>query len=204
MESTSAFHSTNLFLFSRHHIPTNGVAPLAAYKPFPPMAWLHLLHINPHTTLNSSNRSYSKCLLLNVTGKRLRSIAKQQCEIELQFCLNDKVLWKHKLVLRVRFTDLCFIISLFYIESKMRLQFIMRLNAMKTKLVDDKVFLSVQLNEKQQPMIDVKENSLDNFTFRRSLLVINIVDIFLKTNQMLISILLAFWQYGVKSNAFLI
>ena len=86
----------------------------------------------------------------------------------------------------------------------MRLQFIMRLNAMKTKLVDDKVFLSVQLNEKQQPMIDVKENSLDNFTFRRSLLVINIVDIFLKTNQMLVSILLALWQYGVKSNAFLI
>ena len=75
---------------------------------------------------------------------------------------------------------------------------------MRTKLVDDKVFLSVQLNEKQQPMIDVKENSLDNFTFPRSLLVINIVDIFLKTNQMLISILLAFWQYGVKSNAFLI
>ena len=86
----------------------------------------------------------------------------------------------------------------------MRLQFIMRLNAMRTKLVDDKVLLSVQLNEKQQPMIDVKENSLDNFTFPRSLLVINIVDIFLKTNQMLISILLAFWQYGVKSNAFLI
>ena len=77
-ESTSVFHSTNLFLFSRHHIPTNGVAPLAAYKP---------TH-NPQ----SSNRSYSKCLLLNVTGKRLRSIAKQQCEIELQFCLNDKVL----------------------------------------------------------------------------------------------------------------
>ena len=75
---------------------------------------------------------------------------------------------------------------------------------MRTKLVDDKVLLSVQLNEKQQPMIDVKENSLDNFTFPRSLLVINIVDIFLKTNQMLISILLAFWQYGVKSNAFLI
>ena len=86
----------------------------------------------------------------------------------------------------------------------MRLQFIMRLNAMRTKLVDDKVLLSVQLNEKQQPMIDVKENSLDNFTFPRSLLVINIVDIFLKTNQMLVSILLALWQYGVKSNAFLI
>ena len=32
-ESTSAFHSTNLFLFSRQHIPTNSVAPLSAYKP---------------------------------------------------------------------------------------------------------------------------------------------------------------------------
>ena len=31
--STSAFHSTNLFLFSCHHIPTNSVAPLFAYKP---------------------------------------------------------------------------------------------------------------------------------------------------------------------------
>ena len=40
---TSASHSTNLFLFSRHHIPTNSV--------------LHCLHINPHTTHNSSNRS---------------------------------------------------------------------------------------------------------------------------------------------------
>ena len=27
------FHSTNLFLFSRHHTPTNSVAPLYAYKP---------------------------------------------------------------------------------------------------------------------------------------------------------------------------
>ena len=41
--STSPFHSTNLFLFSHHHIPTDSVAPL--------------LHINPHTTHNSSNRS---------------------------------------------------------------------------------------------------------------------------------------------------
>ena len=32
-DSTSAFHSTNLFLFSRHPIPTNSVAPLSAYKP---------------------------------------------------------------------------------------------------------------------------------------------------------------------------
>ena len=31
--STSAFHFTNLFLFSRHHIPTNSVAPFSAYKP---------------------------------------------------------------------------------------------------------------------------------------------------------------------------
>ena len=40
--STSAFHSTNLFLFSRHHTPPKGQ--------------LHFLHINPHTTHNSSNR----------------------------------------------------------------------------------------------------------------------------------------------------
>ena len=32
-ESTSAFHLTDAFLFSRHHIPTNSVAPLSAYKP---------------------------------------------------------------------------------------------------------------------------------------------------------------------------
>ena len=29
----SAFHFTNLFLFSRHHIHTNSVAPFSAYKP---------------------------------------------------------------------------------------------------------------------------------------------------------------------------
>ena len=31
--STSAFHSTNSFLFSHHHTPTNNVAPFSAYKP---------------------------------------------------------------------------------------------------------------------------------------------------------------------------
>ena len=31
-ELTSTFHLTNVFLFSRHHIPTNSVAPLSAYK----------------------------------------------------------------------------------------------------------------------------------------------------------------------------
>ena len=31
--STSAFDSTNLFLFSRHHIPTNSVTPFCAFKP---------------------------------------------------------------------------------------------------------------------------------------------------------------------------
>ena len=31
--STSAFDSTNLLLFSHHHIPTASVAPLPAYKP---------------------------------------------------------------------------------------------------------------------------------------------------------------------------
>ena len=30
--STSTFHSTNLFLFSCHYIPTNSVAPFSAYK----------------------------------------------------------------------------------------------------------------------------------------------------------------------------
>ena len=29
----TSLHSTNLFLFSRHPIPTNSVAPLSAYKP---------------------------------------------------------------------------------------------------------------------------------------------------------------------------
>ena len=32
MVSTSNFHSTNLFLFPRHHISTNRVAPFSAYK----------------------------------------------------------------------------------------------------------------------------------------------------------------------------
>ena len=31
--STSVFHSTTLFLFSRHHFPTNSVTPFSAYKP---------------------------------------------------------------------------------------------------------------------------------------------------------------------------
>ena len=30
--STSALNSTNLFLFSRHHIPSNSIAPFSAYK----------------------------------------------------------------------------------------------------------------------------------------------------------------------------
>ena len=30
--STNTFHSANLFLFSRHHIPTNSVAPFSADK----------------------------------------------------------------------------------------------------------------------------------------------------------------------------
>ena len=31
--SMSSFHSTNLFLFSHHHTPTNSIAPPSAYKP---------------------------------------------------------------------------------------------------------------------------------------------------------------------------
>ena len=39
--STSTFHSTNLFLFSHHHTPTNSVAPLSAYKPTHNPQFLH-------------------------------------------------------------------------------------------------------------------------------------------------------------------
>ena len=42
-KSTSAFHSTNLFLFSCHHILTNGVAALSAYKPTHNPQFLQLL-----------------------------------------------------------------------------------------------------------------------------------------------------------------
>ena len=41
--STSAFHSTNLFWFSRHHIPINSVAPLPAYKQIHNPQFLQLL-----------------------------------------------------------------------------------------------------------------------------------------------------------------
>ena len=41
--STSAFHSTNLFLCSRHRIPTNNVAPFSAYKPTDNPQFLQLL-----------------------------------------------------------------------------------------------------------------------------------------------------------------
>ena len=30
--STNALHSANLFLFSRHHVPTNSVTPFSSYK----------------------------------------------------------------------------------------------------------------------------------------------------------------------------
>ena len=36
-------HSTNLFLFSCHHIPTNNVAPFSAYKPTHNSQFLQLL-----------------------------------------------------------------------------------------------------------------------------------------------------------------
>ena len=41
--STSAFHLTNLFLFSRHHVPTNNVAPFSAYKPTHNLQFLQLV-----------------------------------------------------------------------------------------------------------------------------------------------------------------
>ena len=56
----SAFYSTNLFLFSRHHIPTNSVASISAYK--------------PHTTNNSSNRS-DEGLTLETSAFSLLTVA---------------------------------------------------------------------------------------------------------------------------------
>ena len=41
--STNTLHSTNLFLFSHHHVPTNGIAPLSAYKHSHNPHFLHLL-----------------------------------------------------------------------------------------------------------------------------------------------------------------
>ena len=55
----STFHSTNLFLFSRHHIPINSVAQFSAYK---------------HTTHNSSIRS-EKGLKLKTLALKLFTVA---------------------------------------------------------------------------------------------------------------------------------
>ena len=55
----SAFHLTNLLLFSRHHIPTNSVAPFSAYK---------------HITYNFSNRS-DEALMLETSAFKLFTMA---------------------------------------------------------------------------------------------------------------------------------
>ena len=52
---------TSLFLFSRHHIPTNNEAPLSAY-------------IDPHTTHNSSNHS-DEGLTLETSAFKLFTVA---------------------------------------------------------------------------------------------------------------------------------
>ena len=59
-ESMSAFHSTNLFLFSLHHIPTNSVARFSAY--------------NTHSTHDSSNR-YNEGLALESATFKLFTVA---------------------------------------------------------------------------------------------------------------------------------
>ena len=41
--STNAFYSANLFLFSRHHIPTNSVAPFSSFKYTPNSQFLQPL-----------------------------------------------------------------------------------------------------------------------------------------------------------------
>ena len=70
MESMSAFHSTNLFLCSRHHIPTNSLAPLSAYKPTHNPQFLQLLwrrasawNISFFFTHNSGQFTFSTQLL---------------------------------------------------------------------------------------------------------------------------------------------
>ena len=60
--STSAFHLTNLFLFSRHHIPTNCVVPFFAYK---------------NTTHNFSSRS-DEGLTLESSAFKLFTAANQR------------------------------------------------------------------------------------------------------------------------------
>ena len=56
----SAFHSTNLFSFSLHHIPTNSVARFSAY--------------NTHSTHDSSNR-YNEGLALESATFKLFTVA---------------------------------------------------------------------------------------------------------------------------------
>ena len=46
----SAFYSTNLFLFSRHHIPTNSIAQFSAYKLAQPTIYIIKLVDNTKLT----------------------------------------------------------------------------------------------------------------------------------------------------------
>ena len=64
--SRSAFHSANLFLFSHHHIPTNSVAPFAAYK--------------PNTIHYSSNRS-DEGLMLETLNSKLFKVATSRFQL---------------------------------------------------------------------------------------------------------------------------
>ena len=70
--STSAFHSTNLFLFSRHHIPTNSVTPFSN----------SIFFSNPLTTQNSSNRS-NKGLTLEASGFQLFTVVNLRFQLIL-------------------------------------------------------------------------------------------------------------------------
>ena len=58
------FHSTKLFLFSRHHIPTNSVAPFSAYQP------THNPQLLQSTLLSLlvSFINFSRCFFLNLAA----------------------------------------------------------------------------------------------------------------------------------------
>ena len=87
--STRAFHSTNLFLFSSHHIPPNNIAPLSAYK-----------HTQTHNPYNHSDKGLSsKHQLLNSLWWPIYVINSVD---------NAKLFWKNTELLNLNFIQILF------------------------------------------------------------------------------------------------
>ena len=63
--STSAFHSTNLFLFLHHHISTNSVAPFSAWKHTHNPQFLYLLWQRANTPKISFKTLYGGQFVLS-------------------------------------------------------------------------------------------------------------------------------------------